>query len=50
MIPKDYLDEVVSIGELSLDGRINPVNGALPAALSAAEFGKSLFLSGNLRG
>jgi magnesium chelatase family protein len=43
VIPKDYLDEAISIGELSLDGRINPVNGALPAALSAAEFGKSLF-------
>lgn len=33
----------LAIGELSLDGRLQPVTGALPAALKAAELGKDLF-------
>lgn len=32
-----------AIGELSLDGRLHPVVGALPAALKAAELGKDLY-------
>jgi len=36
MIPADEIDRHVAMGELSLDGRIGPVNGALPAAVAAA--------------
>jgi magnesium chelatase family protein len=32
-----------AIGELSLDGRVQPVVGTLPAALKAAESGKDLY-------
>ncbi len=42
VIPKDIAQECVSLGELSLDGGLVPVAGALPAALSAAENGHSL--------
>lgn len=37
----DRLDSVLSIGELSLDGRIRPVRGALSIALSARAEGKT---------
>lgn len=37
ILPKDELRRTVSIGELSLDGRLMPVIGALPAAMAAAE-------------
>ena len=37
ILPKDELEATVSIGELSLDGRLMPVIGALPAAMAAAE-------------
>jgi magnesium chelatase family protein len=37
IIPHDTLEDYTIIGELSLDGRINPVAGALPAALGAME-------------
>jgi magnesium chelatase family protein len=37
IIPKDAIAETTSLGELSLDGAILPVLGALPAAMSAAE-------------
>lgn len=33
------LDDVIFIGELSLDGRINPVNGVLPICIEALKFG-----------
>ena len=33
----------LAIGELSLDGRLQPVVGALPAALKVAELGKDLY-------
>lgn len=36
-LPRDQLREVLSLGELSLDGRLVAVAGALPAALAAAE-------------
>jgi len=41
-IPGDCLQETLAIGALSLDGRLNAVTGALPAALHAAENGLSL--------
>ena len=37
IIPKDEVEHTVSLGELSLDGRLIPVIGALPAAMAAAE-------------
>lgn len=42
ILPPDQIDRVVSLGELSLDGRLVAVNGALPAALAAAEDGHAL--------
>jgi magnesium chelatase family protein len=36
----DDLDQTVVIGELSLDGAVRPVSGALPMALGAKEWGK----------
>jgi magnesium chelatase family protein len=37
IIPKDEIDKLVSLGELSLDGKLMPVIGSLPAALTAAQ-------------
>jgi magnesium chelatase family protein len=42
IIPKDAVEGLVALGELSLDGNLVPVAGALPAALAAAEAGRSL--------
>ena len=42
ILPKDTVEGLVSLGELSLDGTLVPVQGALPAALTAAEAGRSL--------
>ena len=42
ILPKDAVEGVVSLGELSLDGRLMPVLGALPAAVAAAAEGKAL--------
>lgn len=42
IIPKDAVEGLVALGELSLDGNLVPVAGALPAALAAAEVGRSL--------
>ncbi len=42
IIPKDEVEGIVALGELSLDGRLMPVIGALPAAMAAAEEGKAL--------
>ncbi len=36
-VPKDEVERLVSLGELSLDGKLIPVIGALPAALAAAQ-------------
>lgn len=41
-IPPDTAEGIVSLGELSLDGRIVEVSGALPAAMTAAEEGRTL--------
>ncbi|MCC6306831.1 MAG: YifB family Mg chelatase-like AAA ATPase [Rhodobacteraceae bacterium] len=37
VLPADAVEATVALGELSLDGRLIPVLGALPAALAAAE-------------
>ena len=37
IIPKEEVSRQVSLGELSLDGKLVPVLGALPAAMAAAE-------------
>lgn len=37
IIPEDAAESTVSLGELSLDGSLVAVNGALPAAMSAAQ-------------
>ena len=42
IIPKDEVANTVALGELSLDGRLMPVIGALPAAMAAAEHDKAL--------
>src|SRR5207302_10321000 len=33
----DHLTDVLSVGELSLDGRVRPIRGALPMALRARQ-------------
>lgn len=42
VLPVDDVGRFVSLGELSLDGRLIPVAGALPAAMAAAVEGKLL--------
>ena len=42
VLPPQELERFVVIGELSLDGAINPVAGALPAAIAANSRGKGL--------
>ncbi|MFT6024295.1 MAG: magnesium chelatase family protein [Ascidiaceihabitans sp.] len=42
IIPKDASEGVVALGELSLDGILMPVVGALPAAMAAAEHDRAL--------
>ncbi len=39
IIPQNILSEYLILGELSLDGRVKPVRGALPTALAAKEKG-----------
>ncbi|MDE6754379.1 MAG: YifB family Mg chelatase-like AAA ATPase [Muribaculaceae bacterium] len=39
MIPADHLSEYMMLGELSLDGSVLPVKGALPMAVKAREMG-----------
>ncbi|MEL6959170.1 MAG: YifB family Mg chelatase-like AAA ATPase [Pseudomonadota bacterium] len=43
VIPHDQVSEAVALGELSLDGSLVPVLGALPAAMTAATEDKALF-------
>lgn len=43
-IKNDSLDAFIILGELSLDGRIKPIAGALPAAVLAKELKKKLVL------
>ena len=42
IIPRDEGEGIVALGELSLDGRLMPILGALPAAMAAAAAGKAL--------
>lgn len=42
VLPKDEVEATVALGELSLDGRLMPVIGALPAAMAAAEEDRAL--------
>ena len=42
VIPPDFLDRYVAIGELALDGSLLPVSGALPAAMTAHSKGLGL--------
>ncbi|SEK37584.1 magnesium chelatase family protein [Roseivivax marinus] len=42
VVPRDAAAATVSLGELSLDGALMPVIGALPAAMTAAEDGRGL--------
>lgn len=42
IIPRDAAEGTTALGELSLDGTLMPVIGALPAAMSAAEEGRIL--------
>jgi magnesium chelatase family protein len=42
ILPKDAVSDTVALGELSLDGALIPVIGALPAAMAAAEENRAL--------
>ncbi len=42
ILPKDAVAETISLGELSLDGALLPVIGALPAAMAAADEDRAL--------
>ena len=42
IVPRDLAGETLSLGELSLDGALVPVIGALPAAMTAAEETRTL--------
>ena len=42
IIPREAVETTVALGELSLDGRLIPVIGALPSAMAAAENGLAL--------
>lgn len=43
-LPTELLDDAVFVGELSLDGLVRPVPGALPMALACRKAGKRLIL------
>lgn len=42
ILPADRIEQTLALGELSLDGSLVPVIGALPAAMAAAEEGRTL--------
>ncbi|WP_322865192.1 YifB family Mg chelatase-like AAA ATPase [Aquicoccus sp. G2-2] len=42
ILPSDAVEAITALGELSLDGALMPVVGALPAAMSAAETNRAL--------
>lgn len=42
ILPRDAVETSVALGELSLDGALVPVAGALPAAMAAAEADRAL--------
>ena len=43
ILPRDAVENAVALGELSLDGRLVPVLGCLPAAVAASEDDRALF-------
>ena len=43
IVPRDRVEAAMSLGEMSLDGTLVPVIGALPTALAAGEDGRALF-------
>ncbi|MBF9029095.1 YifB family Mg chelatase-like AAA ATPase [Rhodobacterales bacterium HKCCE3408] len=43
ILPRERVSEAMALGELTLDGRLNAIIGALPAALAAGEDGRDLF-------
>ena len=45
-IPSDAIENTIAMGELSLDGRIEPVAGTLPAAIHASAQNKTLICPG----
>ena len=50
VLPPDRLDDLLVVGALSLDGRVQAVRGVLPVALLAARHGRRLVLpTANLR-
>ena len=42
IVPREMAEQTVALGELSLDGSLVPVVGALPAAMTAGEDGRML--------
>ncbi|MBC56297.1 MAG: AAA family ATPase [Confluentimicrobium sp.] len=42
VVPRDEVERTVALGEMSLDGSLVPVLGALPAAMAAAEADRAL--------
>ncbi|MEM9708094.1 MAG: YifB family Mg chelatase-like AAA ATPase [Pseudomonadota bacterium] len=46
VVPQDEIDGLIGFAELSLDGTLIAVNGALPAAVAAAEQGRGLLCAG----
>ncbi|MDM8526540.1 YifB family Mg chelatase-like AAA ATPase [Desulfococcaceae bacterium HSG8] len=44
LISQDIISQYLVLGELSLDGRIKPVNGSLPMAIAAKEAGYSAII------
>lgn len=47
IIPQDVIDEYIVMGELSLDGSINAINGVLPASIGAKERGLGIICPKN---
>jgi magnesium chelatase family protein len=43
IVPGERVAEAVSLGEMSLDGALVPVGGALPAAVTAGAMGRTLY-------
>ncbi|MBF9043350.1 YifB family Mg chelatase-like AAA ATPase [Rhodobacterales bacterium HKCCE4037] len=43
IVPKERVENAMVLGEMSLDGRLVPVLGALPTALAAGEDGRTLY-------
>jgi predicted ATPase with chaperone activity len=42
VVPRDAVEDALVLGELALDGAIQPVSGALPAAIAAVAAGRDL--------